>query len=137
MPPLSPKSLVLLALVTGFSRTNTEAEVVAAAIAAFQHNNSKRRSHGLAPLEAMTIPCITMAGTRPTFYLVPVTTALSEAVITGQYPAAQMRVRMCATVATRSGAGMEDVGYRELALGRFLAFKVLAKSHWVHVLAGF
>ncbi|KAG2355356.1 hypothetical protein BDR07DRAFT_1426395 [Suillus spraguei] len=32
------------------------------------------------PLDAMTIPCITMVGTRPIFYLVPVTEALSNAV---------------------------------------------------------
>jgi len=30
--------------------------------------------------------------------------------------------------------GMEDVEYRKLALKRFLAFKTLAKSYWVHFL---
>jgi len=48
----------------------------------------------------MTIPCITMSGTRPTFYLVPVTTELNDAVITGQYPATQTRILRCATVLT-------------------------------------
>ncbi|KAG2360062.1 hypothetical protein BDR07DRAFT_1413528, partial [Suillus spraguei] len=32
------------------------------------------------PLDAMTIPCITMVGTRPIFYLVPVTEALNRLV---------------------------------------------------------
>lgn len=33
-------------------------------------------------------------------------------------------------------AGMDDKGYRELALKQFLAFKVLAKSHWMKILDG-
>jgi hypothetical protein len=40
----------------------------------------------------MTIPCITMSGTRPTFYLVPVTQELSTAVIGGVYPATETTV---------------------------------------------
>lgn len=142
---LSRPSLVLLVLAqdkTLSNRTNAEAQAVAGAIAAFQYNNHKRKSHGLATLDRMTVPCIAMSGTRPAFYLVPVTTDLSEAVITGRYPAAQTRVRECATVhvATHTwclGTGMEDTEYRKLALRRFLAFKGLAKSYWVDVLAGF
>jgi hypothetical protein len=135
-------TIVLLVLVedkTLSNRTNAEAQVVAEAIAAFQFNNNKRRDYGLNPLDSMTIPCITMSGTRPTFYLVPVTTELSNAVITGQYPTTRTRVLRCATVAThmrRASTGMEDTEYRKLALKRFLAFKVLAKSHWVNVLEG-
>jgi hypothetical protein len=40
---------------------------------------------GLHPLDMMTIPCITKIETRPIFYLVPVTKALSDAVVTGQW----------------------------------------------------
>ncbi|KIJ15760.1 hypothetical protein PAXINDRAFT_176326 [Paxillus involutus ATCC 200175] len=110
--------------------------VIAEAIAAFQFNNRKRKDRGLNPLNAMTIPCITMKGTRPTFYLVPVTTELSNAVITGQYPATQTQVLRCVTVARRASTGMEDTEYRKLALKRFLAFKALARSHWLRVLEG-
>jgi len=135
-------SFVLLVLVedkTLTNKTEAEAQVIAEAIAAFQFNNRKRRERDLDLLDVMTIPCITMSGTRPTFYLVPVSTELSNAVITGQYPATQTRVLRCATVATptrRASTGMEDTVYRKLALKRFVAFKALAKSHWLRILEG-
>jgi hypothetical protein len=131
--------LVLVQDKTLSNRTDPETQVVADAIAVFQFNNRKRRELGLDPLDTMTIPCITMTGTRPTFYLVPVTIELSNAVITGQYHATQTRVLRSVTVAThirRASTGMEDTEYRMLALKRFLAFKTLAKSHWVHILEG-
>ena len=136
-------SLVLLVLVedkTIFNKTNPEAQVVAEAIAAFQSNNAKRGASGLPPLNAMTIPCITMTGTRPTFYLVPVTQNLSDAIILGQYPATQTQVLKCVTTrvhARTTSEGMENVEYRKLALKRLLAFKALAKSHWEQFLNGF
>ncbi|KAK1217045.1 hypothetical protein PQX77_020319 [Marasmius sp. AFHP31] len=132
-------TFVLLVLVDNETLTNrldAEPQVVAEAIAAFQFNNTKRTEHGLDCLDAMTIPCITMTGTRPTFYLVPVTTELSDAVITSQYPAHQTHVLRCPTVPPRASTGMEDTEYRKLALKRFLAFKTVAKSHWSHILEG-
>lgn len=114
-------------------RTDAEAQVIAEAISAFQFKNRKRKEHGLDPLDAMTIPAITMTGTRPTFFLVSVTLELSNSVITGQHPVIQTRVLRCATALThlrRVSTGMEDTEYRKLALKRFLAFKALAKSHW-------
>ena len=134
-------AFVLLVVLTNdgtpFGTVNSEAPVIAAAIAAFQSNNKQRKDLGLDPLDTMTIPCIKMTNTRPTFYLVPVTDILSEAVIRGQYPATQTRVLHCATAATRTmsfNAGMEDTEYRKVALKRFLAFKALAKSHWERIL---
>ncbi|KJA14569.1 hypothetical protein HYPSUDRAFT_173274 [Hypholoma sublateritium FD-334 SS-4] len=131
-------TFILLALVKALgNRTDAEAQVIAVAIAAFQFNNRKRKEHGLDPLDAMTIPAITMTGTRPSFFLVPVTLGLSNAVITGQYPAIQTEVLQCATALTheqRANTGMEDIEYRKLALKHFLAFKTLAKSHWAHIL---
>ena len=120
------------------NRTDPEPQVIAEAIAAFQFNNRKREDQGLDPLNVMTIPCITMRGTRPTFYLVPVTTELSNAVTTGQYPATQTQVLRCTTVARarRASTGMWDAKYRKLALKRFLAFKALARSHWSDILEG-
>ena len=136
-------TLVLLVLVedkTLSNRTDAEAQVVAEAIAAFQFNNMKRGDSGLPLLDSMTIPCITMSGTRPTFYLVPVTQDLSNAVIQGHYPATQTQVSKCVTVGTharRPSEGMWDIEYRKLALKRLLAFKTLAKSHWRQFLDGF
>jgi hypothetical protein len=135
-------TMVLLVLIedkTLSNRTDAESQVIAEAIAAFQFNNQKREERGLAGLAAMTIPCITMSGTRPTFYLVPVTQELSNAVIGGVYPATETRVLKCVTVAAhirRVSEGMEDTEYRKLALKRLLAFKTLAKSHWNLFLEG-
>lgn len=136
-------TLILLILVedrTLSNSTDAQSQVVAEAIGAFQLNNRKREGRGLDPLESMTIPCITMSGTRPTFYLVPVTRALSTAVATGQYPAAETMVFKCVTVAgrhRRANEGMEDTEYRKLALRRLLAFKTLAKSHRQTILYDF
>ncbi|TFK29010.1 hypothetical protein FA15DRAFT_691481 [Coprinopsis marcescibilis] len=123
-------STILLVLVedkTIFNNTpafDVEAQVVAEAIAAFQFNNGKRADNGRSILEAMTIPCITMSGTTPTFYLVPVTKELSDAVITGHYPTSPTHALK------RVSDGMADMEFRKIALKRFLAFKALAKSHW-------
>ena len=70
---------------TLFNKTSAEAQ----AIAALQFNNTKRAVRSQLVLEAMTIPCITMVGTNLTFYLVPVTKELSDAVMTAQYPPRQ------------------------------------------------
>jgi hypothetical protein len=88
----------------------------------------------------MTIPCITMVGTRPTFYLVPVTRELSAAVTMGSLPTTKTLVLKCVTApahARRASEGMAETEYRRLALKRFLAFKTLAKSHWAKFLDGY
>jgi len=79
---------------TIFNRSDPEAYV----IAAYQCNNQQRQQMGLHPLDTMTMPCITMIGTRPIFYLVPVKKALSDAVITGQWPSVKTEVLKCVTV---------------------------------------
>ncbi|KAF8575927.1 hypothetical protein K439DRAFT_1623233 [Ramaria rubella] len=63
-------------------------QMVPQALAAFQHNNRMRELRGVLPREfqEQVIPAITLVGTTPTFYKVPVTLALMEAVGTGQYP---------------------------------------------------
>lgn len=78
---LDQRSMSLLVLQkdrTIFNRSDPEAQV----IAAYQCNNQKRQQVGLHPLDTMTMPCITMIGSRPIFYLVPVTKALSDGAIT-------------------------------------------------------
>lgn len=85
---------VLLVLIQERTFGDAEARIVAEAIAAFQFNNERRYK----PLTSMTIPCITMFRTRPTFYLVPVDAELNKAVISGQYPKRTTRVLRCVTV---------------------------------------
>ncbi|KAG1902442.1 uncharacterized protein F5891DRAFT_1023986 [Suillus fuscotomentosus] len=109
--------------------SNVEACMIPGAIAAYQLNNNKRQERGLHPLDAMTMPCITMIGTRPTFYLVPVTKALSDAVISCQYPSARTEVLKCEVAGDHNG-GIEAPEHRGMALQYYVAFKSLAKSHW-------
>lgn len=53
---------------------------------------------GLSTLDTMTVPCITMTGTRPIFYLVPVTQELGGAVINGKSPEVETKVLKCVTL---------------------------------------
>ncbi|KAG2115510.1 hypothetical protein DEU56DRAFT_175021 [Suillus clintonianus] len=121
--------LVLLQVKPSMGESNVEARTVAGAIAAYQYNNKKRQEMGLHPLDAMTMPCMTMVGTRPAFYLVPVTKALNEAVVSGQFPSDRTEVLKCEVQSDHNG-GLEAPEYRGVALQYFVAFKSLAKSHW-------
>ncbi|KAI9458609.1 hypothetical protein BJY52DRAFT_1119629 [Lactarius psammicola] len=124
------RSTIILLVLQGdktiLNSTQPEPQVVAEAIAAYQYNNDKQQSRGL-PTR------ITIAGTRPTFYLVPVTQALSVAVGTGQYPEALIEVVKCVTFLChnhQSSEGMETPEYRRVAFQRFATFKDLAKEYW-------
>ncbi|OAX37598.1 hypothetical protein K503DRAFT_771345 [Rhizopogon vinicolor AM-OR11-026] len=79
----------------------------------------------------MTIPYITMVGTRPTFYLVTLTQALSVAVVTDQSPKAPTDVVKCHFLGRnrRASEGMETPEYRWVAFQRFPASKDLAKEY--------
>ncbi|KAF8521845.1 hypothetical protein JB92DRAFT_2707061, partial [Gautieria morchelliformis] len=70
-------------------------QLVAESIATFQYNNCKRSDLKLPPLAhvQMIIPGIVMQGSAPTFYLTPITTELSNAVIRGCTPAFQTIVK--------------------------------------------
>ncbi|KAG1820648.1 hypothetical protein EV424DRAFT_1322930, partial [Suillus variegatus] len=89
-----------------------EPQVIAEAISAFQHNNLIRQFMGLPALVQMTLPCITMVGTHPAFYLVPVTNMLSNAVLNGTYPLSRTRVRRCRCEVVGVNGGMENPAYR-------------------------
>ncbi|KAM6489558.1 hypothetical protein JOM56_014977 [Amanita muscaria] len=78
--------MILLVVEVDKNLSNPEPQVIAKAIATFQHNNRKRVGLRLPTFDIMTIPCITMVGTRPFFYKVPVTMQLSNCVANGQYP---------------------------------------------------
>ena len=132
---LAPRGAVLLLAQTtanGPRPHDPEPQVIAEAIAAFQWNNRSQAQLGEPELDSMTIPCITMIGTRPTFYLVPVTRELSDAIATAQYPRSPTVVKKC--VAELEGIqpseGMENLAFRQFALQHFTAFRTLAKGHW-------
>ncbi|KAJ7220336.1 hypothetical protein GGX14DRAFT_493710 [Mycena pura] len=64
-------------------------QLVAEAIAAFDLNNMTRERLGLEPLPSKDIPGITLKGTSPIFFKIPVTKQLVAAVRSGHYPAAE------------------------------------------------
>ncbi|KAJ7775618.1 hypothetical protein DFH07DRAFT_799221 [Mycena maculata] len=70
-----------------------EPQLIAAAIAAHYENNRHRRTLGLPTVTAKVFAGIIMIGTAPTFYQIPVSEALVEAVDRGQYPPAATAVR--------------------------------------------
>ena len=79
------------------------------------------------PLDSIILPCTTTVGTRPTFYLVSVNQALSDAVTTGRYPPIVTEVRKCVTIAGHNRSSSEGMEKRGWLSNVFLAFKALAK----------
>lgn len=120
-----------------FGSSGPEPPLIASAIATFQNNNRNRTKMGLATLDMMTIPCITIVGTRPLFYKVPITQHLSDCVATGQYPMQQTVVTRCGPPAPPEAyEGMEFPDYRHTALRYYDAFRDLAEDCWALILAG-
>jgi hypothetical protein len=129
--------MILLVVQETRNDSDPEPQVIAKAIATFQHNNRKRAQSNHPVLDKMTIPCVAMIGTRPTFYKVPVTTQLNDSVITGQYPLEQTVVTRCSPpTRRRASEGMEIPNYRRKALQYFNAFRELAKTCWTEFIDG-
>ncbi|KIJ47466.1 hypothetical protein M422DRAFT_28800 [Sphaerobolus stellatus SS14] len=108
--------------------SNPEAQLIAEAIAAFDSNNHTReRTLSLPPLQSKVTPGITMKGTAPTFYKIPVTTALVDAVGMGMYP--QQETVVYAHIpnvprpARRWSEGMKPLDNRRIILSCYEAFK--------------
>jgi hypothetical protein len=116
---------------TVYSGADPEPQVIAEAIAAFQTNNRNRTQLGLPRLESMSIPCITLVGTRPIFYIVPVTKSLNTAVENGQWPENVTEVKKCVVGERRRlSEGMEQPDFRKDALKHYILFRPLAKNLW-------
>jgi len=120
-----------------FGLRGPEPPVIAGAIATFQYNNRNRAKVGLPTLDTMTIPCITVWGTRPLFYKVPVTQHLSDCVATGQFPTQQTVVTRCGPPdSPEAHEGMKSPEYRRIALCYYEAFRDLAEDCWAPFLTG-
>ncbi|KAJ3807985.1 hypothetical protein EV368DRAFT_44212 [Lentinula lateritia] len=104
-----------------------EPQLIAEAIAAFQMNNFRReRLLGQAPIASKVIPGITLIGSSPTFYKIPVTTELAEAVSLGEYPTPTVVFAHLPTVprpARRWSEGMKPLDNRVHILRCYEAFK--------------
>jgi hypothetical protein len=133
-------SIILLVVQEAVGIRDPEPQLIAEAIANFHWNNRIRVQLGESELDSMTFPCIAMIGTRPIFYLIPVTRNLSQAVNTSTYPTytsfpttvtEPTVVRRCVvSFNSRVNEGMENPDFRQLALQHFAAFRTLAEAHW-------
>lgn len=119
------------------SSVDPEPQVIADAIAAFQRNNRKREEFGLEALQDMTILCITMIGTCPVFYKVPVTKELSHSVAVGRYPRRPTVVEKCWSIRRQVTEGMQVPAFRRTALEHYGAFHAVARECWTKILAGY
>ncbi|KAF9024640.1 hypothetical protein BDZ89DRAFT_1114557, partial [Hymenopellis radicata] len=75
--------------------TDVQAQLVAAAVAAFTKNNMNRRAAGLDLLSEKVMPGIVIAGTSPTFFKIPVSKSLSSHIRGGTYPPDITTVTFC------------------------------------------
>ncbi|RDB23342.1 hypothetical protein Hypma_009337 [Hypsizygus marmoreus] len=97
------------------------------AIAAFYQNNLRRNMAGLPLLSQHVIAGITMVGTAPVFYRIPITMSLLDAVATGSYPQEETVVmRFVPPVQNTQvymSKGMRTLEGRRVALQCLEAFK--------------
>jgi hypothetical protein len=110
---------------------NPEPQIIAEAIAAFQHNNSIRMDYPkLEGLGEYTFPCITMMGTYPTFYKIKITKELDDAVRLGKYPISEALVEKFNPIVDRKtrSYGMKPLRYRKRILQSFVAFRGIYDS---------
>ncbi|KAF8122836.1 hypothetical protein EV363DRAFT_1273726, partial [Boletus edulis] len=102
-----------------------EPPLIAKAIAASSVDNNMQRS--LPALEEQMLPGISMTGTSPTFYKIPVTSALARAVEQGQFPAEQTVVHAHLPELPRPDQrffeGMQPLDNRYIMFSCFEAFR--------------
>ena len=109
-------------------RGDPRPQLIAEAIGAAQANNAIRETVlNLAPLEYKLMAGITMTGTSPTFFKIPITSELMEAVRLGQYPptptVVAMHIPEVPRPARRLSEGMRPLDSRAKILACFEAFK--------------
>ena len=109
-------------------RKDPEPQLIAEAIGAFQANNTGRmRVLGQDAIDAKAIPGIILVGSSPTFYKIPVTKELAQAVVLGRFPATPTIVYAHLPAvprpARRLGEGMKPLDNRRHILACYEAFK--------------
>ena len=109
-------------------RKDPEPQLIAAAIAAFQANNTRRtRVLGQDAIDAKVMPGITMLGSSPAFYKIPVTKELAHAVALGQFPATPnvvyAHLPAVPRPARRLSEGMKPLDNRRHILACYEAFR--------------
>ncbi|KAK0186722.1 hypothetical protein F5146DRAFT_935951 [Armillaria mellea] len=107
------------------AQEDSEAQLVAEAVAAFAQNNQSRMDAGLPPLTEKIMPGIMMLGTTPTFYKVPVSQSLLYHIRHGTYPPELTQVTCCAVPVPRPGEGMKPLDNRKEIFRFYEAFKAI------------
>jgi hypothetical protein len=103
-----------------------EARLVAAAIAAFHQNNRRRDENHLPILKSRIMAGITICGTFPKFYKIPITQDLVECVQMGIEPMTETKIlRLVVLFPDDFSEGMIPLGNRLQALEFYDAFKAL------------
>lgn len=102
-------------------------QLIAEAVAAFQINNKKRELAGLPTRNMCLIPGIVMIGTAPTFYKLPVTEELANAVALGTFPThptvVHRHIPAVPRPLRRLSEGMKPLDSRTVVLRCFEAFR--------------
>ncbi|KAF8964281.1 hypothetical protein BDZ97DRAFT_1660604 [Flammula alnicola] len=111
----------------GESTEDPEPQLIAEAIAAFYQNNFRRTRAGLPALPPTLMLGITMVGTAPIFYRIPVSTKLLDALVTASFPEDETIVLKCippvCAVESYFSDGMRPLDNRHIVLQCFEAFK--------------
>ncbi|KAG6893343.1 hypothetical protein C0993_001367, partial [Termitomyces sp. T159_Od127] len=100
-----------------------DAQLMARAIAACQINYNTRRSQGLPEMDVMVIPGVTMVGTSPTFFKIPVTKELCDAVARGNYPFHKTVVKRCSLSHAHAAFGLSNPEFRKFAIPYYLRLR--------------
>ena len=102
-------------------------QLVAKAIATFQHNNHIRQQSGLQPLDSKVVPGITMIGTSPIFFKVNVSADLLSSIEIGRFSrtatVVEMHIPEIPSPPNRFSEGMRLLDNRSVILACFEAFK--------------
>lgn len=102
---------------------NPAPQLIAAAIAAFHESNKSLKAAGLPLLQSKTFAGITMTGTAPTFYKIPVTGDLLHSLATSQYPSQVTTVERFIPPVPLPGR-LESDGMKPL-VNRYIIFQCL------------
>ncbi|KAF9024646.1 hypothetical protein BDZ89DRAFT_1162141 [Hymenopellis radicata] len=104
-----------------------QAQLVAAAVAAFTDNNVNRMADGRDLLAEKVMPGIIMVGTTPTFFKIPITETLTTHIRDGTYPPDITTVTFCQPPVPRPQRweGMMPLDGRRQILRCYEAFKTV------------
>ncbi|KAJ6465570.1 hypothetical protein DFH09DRAFT_957204, partial [Mycena vulgaris] len=123
--------ILLVQLQRFMPQAEAEPQLIAAAIAAHYVNNRRRRTIGLPTVAAKAFAGIVMIGTAPTFYQIPVSEALVDAVARGHYPAAATVVKKLKPPVDNLrhyfSDGMENLDNRKIILQCLGAFRQVSE----------